>query len=153
MLGQLGCTTYAVFDEFQWLFALKLVLIVLVWLSTFVYFAPTHERISSGNFSYTTLYQIVKFNWFRTIVWTLVAILSFLYWNFKTKKPQKITEVLCTRDGTRTHTPKEHWILNPTCLPIPPLWPTARCRSYLLFVDFLPRFRVGIANLKNISWL
>ena len=56
MLGQLGCTTYAVFDEFQWLFALKLVLIVLVWLSTFVYFAPTHERISSGQISIKGIY-------------------------------------------------------------------------------------------------
>ena len=78
MLGQLGFATYVVFDKFQWILALKLILIVLVWLSTFVYFAPTHGRISSGNFSNTTLYQIVQFNWFRTILWTVVALLSFL---------------------------------------------------------------------------
>ena len=78
MLGQLGFATYAVFDKFQLILALKLILIVLVWLSTFVYFAPTHGRISSGNFSNTTLHEIVQFNWFRTILWTLVAILSFL---------------------------------------------------------------------------
>jgi hypothetical protein len=78
MLGQLGFATYAVFDKFQWILALKFILIVLVWLSTFVYFAPTHGRISSGNFSNTTLHQIVQFNWFRTILWTLVALLSFL---------------------------------------------------------------------------
>ena len=78
MLGQLGFATYALFDKFQWILALKLILIVLVWLSTFVYFAPTHGRISSGNFSNTTLHQIVQFNWLRTILWTVVALLSFL---------------------------------------------------------------------------
>ncbi len=77
MFGQLGCSIYVLIDGFQFMSIVKLGLILLVWLSTFIYFAPTHGKISKGDFSETTLQQLVKLNWFRTFTWTLVFILTF----------------------------------------------------------------------------
>lgn len=77
MFGQLGCSLYEVVDGFQFLSTIKLGLILLVWLSTFLYFAPTHGKISKGDFSHTTLHQLVNRNWLRTITWTLVFLFVF----------------------------------------------------------------------------
>lgn len=81
MFGQLGCSIYGLIDQWEYLAIVKLGLIGLVWLSTFIYFAPTHGKISQGDFSESTLNQLVKLNWFRTITWTLVFLLEFSLFN------------------------------------------------------------------------
>lgn len=78
MFGQLGCSVYDLINDLQILSMVKLGLIFLVWLSTFLYFAPTHGKISKGDFSEKTLHELVKRNWFRTLTWTLVFIFTFL---------------------------------------------------------------------------
>jgi hypothetical protein len=77
MFGQLGSSIYALIDDLHSIAIVKLVLIFLVWLSTFLYFAPTHGKISKDDFSERTLQELVKRNWFRTITWTLVFVLAF----------------------------------------------------------------------------
>jgi len=78
MFGQLGCSVYDLINDLQILSIVKLGLIFLVWISTFLYFAPTHGKISKGDFSEKTLQELVKRNWFRTLTWTLVFIFTFL---------------------------------------------------------------------------
>ena len=77
MFGQLGISIYQFFDVFNAISAVKLVFIVFVWAFTFVYFVPAHGRITKGIFSKELLKQLVRLNWWRTLAWSLVFIISF----------------------------------------------------------------------------
>jgi DMSO reductase anchor subunit len=48
------------------------VLVLIAWLLTFTIFVPRHKEISGGTYSEKTLSQLVKFNWSRTFIWTLL---------------------------------------------------------------------------------
>ena len=50
-------------------------LIAIVWLITFLYFAPAHQRISSGETGHVVR-QLTQVNWWRTIIWSLVFVLG-----------------------------------------------------------------------------
>jgi hypothetical protein len=76
MFGQLGLSGYQVYESFDALNILKFALILFVWSWTFVYFVPAHGKISQGDASKQLLTQLVKRNWWRTLAWTLVTILS-----------------------------------------------------------------------------
>lgn len=56
----------------------SMVLIILVWTSTFIQFVPMHNKIASGNSTTKVLYQLVKQNWLRTTLWTIIFICSAL---------------------------------------------------------------------------
>ena len=76
MFGQLGITLYQVYETFQAMTLIKLGLVLFVWVFTFAYFAPTHGKISNGDTSQEQLSRLVGWNWWRTLAWTLVTILS-----------------------------------------------------------------------------
>lgn len=76
MLGQLGSTVYAVIIDAQAVSIIKLILVAFIWIFTFVYFAPTHGKVSEGDYTEATLHQLVKLNWYRTIAWTCTFIIS-----------------------------------------------------------------------------
>jgi len=78
MIGQIGFTVYEISNYFSWTSTMKAMLVLFVWVFTFAYFAPTHQKISKGDFSKETLNQLIKRNWYRTIAWTLVFALIFL---------------------------------------------------------------------------
>lgn len=78
MFGQLGFTIYGIANDLSITSVIKIILIAFVWIFTFAYFAPTHKKISKGDFSTNTLIQLIKLNWVRTISWTLVFILVFI---------------------------------------------------------------------------
>ena len=77
MFGQTGFLAYQIYQHVHFLDWVKLALILFIWVFTFAYFAPTHGKISQGNTSKEGLTQLVRWNWWRTLAWTLVAILSF----------------------------------------------------------------------------
>lgn len=56
-----------------------LILVLLVWLSTFLQLVPIHSSISKGCVNQKMLNALVKKNWTRTILWTVVFIISFLF--------------------------------------------------------------------------
>jgi hypothetical protein len=56
------------------LFIISLVLLGLIWLSTFIIQTRQHEILISG-YSIDTIKDLVKYNWIRTILWTIRLIL------------------------------------------------------------------------------
>lgn len=50
----------------------SLTLVIAVWASTFLQFVPIHNQIFKNNSNITLLKQLVKRNWLRTILWTLI---------------------------------------------------------------------------------
>lgn len=78
MFGQLSLTLFEVYSFFSVVAILKLLLITFVWVFTFAYFAPVHTKISQGMISKPILEQLVALNWYRTISWSVVFLLSFI---------------------------------------------------------------------------
>lgn len=56
----------------------SLVFVILVWIFTFTQFIPMHAQITAGHTNDILLQRLVKLNWSRTLLWTVVFILSFL---------------------------------------------------------------------------
>lgn len=78
MFGQLITATLQIIGERNLFTIGSLILIALVWLSTFIQFVPMHGSISSGNTSPELLKELVSKNWIRTILWTVIFLWTFL---------------------------------------------------------------------------
>lgn len=78
MFGQLITAALHLISE-QNLFTIgSLVLIALVWVSTFVQFVPMHASIASGDTSQELLQALVSKNWIRTLLWSIIFLWTFL---------------------------------------------------------------------------
>ncbi|TCI85057.1 hypothetical protein [Tenacibaculum sp. M341] len=75
MFSQLFLTVYLFFIGISMSSSINLVVVLLLWASTFSMFVPIHSNISKGNSNPEMLNRLVSINWFRTILWTLL----FLY--------------------------------------------------------------------------
>jgi len=79
MLGQLMLYG-ALLQEGKTFYSIgSFVLVLLAWLLTFTVFVPRHKEISKGSYSENILTQLVKYNWSRTLIWTLLFV-----WNLMT---------------------------------------------------------------------
>ena len=76
MLGQLGIAIYQVFLVQNSYTLVSIVLVVFLWAITLLKFAPMHQQISEGNTQIQLLKTLVQTNWIRTIIWTLLFVLS-----------------------------------------------------------------------------
>ena len=76
MLGQLGIAIYHVFLVQNTYTLTSIVLVVFLWGITLLKFAPLHQQISEGNTHLQVLKKLVQMNWMRTIVWTLLFLMS-----------------------------------------------------------------------------
>ncbi len=76
MIGQLCMAILEIIRKLTIFNTLILVLIVAVWLSTFLQFVPLHRKISSNTVNDDLVYQLVKRNWFRTVSWTVIFLLG-----------------------------------------------------------------------------
>jgi hypothetical protein len=56
----------------------SLILILLVWAITFSQFVPMHASIAAGNTDEILLNKLTKRNWFRTLLWSVIFIWTFL---------------------------------------------------------------------------
>ncbi len=77
MLGQLSLAIIQVINDHSWYIVFGLIMICLAWVSTFFQFIPTHNKISFGNADKTVLNMMIRKNWLRTILWTVIFLLSF----------------------------------------------------------------------------
>lgn len=78
MLGQMAFSIGSVLSERSYLTTTKLGLIAIIWIMTFSIFVPLHHSIDDADESHTkyiTL-KLVKKNWWRTLLWSLVFMLS-----------------------------------------------------------------------------
>ena len=56
-----------------------LIIPVLIWLSTFCISVPIHKNINKSNFEMLAK-KLIKTNWIRTILWTIKALIIFLFY-------------------------------------------------------------------------
>lgn len=64
----------------QYLFFVNFILIVLIWLSTFLLSVPAHSKLEKG-YNHEAVNQLVNTNWVRTLLWT-VRLILLGYWFF-----------------------------------------------------------------------
>lgn len=79
MFGQLGLHLFGMIkSNFHWIQIVSFVMIITVWLVTFLKAVPLHARISAGENLQESITNLIRVNWLRTILWTLVFMLSLL---------------------------------------------------------------------------
>ena len=78
MLGQLGISIYQLIMKIDLYSVLSLIIILLIWASTFLQFVPIHAKIAKGKVSQKMLNSLVKKNWIRTFLWTALFLYSML---------------------------------------------------------------------------
>ena len=76
MIGQLGTAIYQVIFFNNLYTMASLIIIILVWISTFFQFVPIHSNISKGIVNERVLKILVNKNWIRTFLWSVVFIIS-----------------------------------------------------------------------------
>jgi len=82
MILQLVIAVYQTFTALIPYHLISLGIISIVWIYTFLQFVPLHNKISKAEFTDKTLTSLVNKNWLRTILWTLLFMLSFAYYTF-----------------------------------------------------------------------
>ena len=78
MLGQLFIVVYQVWSEASAILLVTLTIVLLIWLITFLFFVPAHNKIGKGDFDQHRLRKMVRINWWRTALWSLIFLLSLL---------------------------------------------------------------------------
>ena len=78
MFGQLITASLQLFGERNPFTIGSMILIALVWASTFSQFVPMHSTITSGSPTKEILEQLVLKNWIRTCLWTSIFVWTFL---------------------------------------------------------------------------
>lgn len=77
MIGQLGIGLYQVITAISTYTIVNFIIITLLWSSTFLQFVPIHDNIAKGKASETMLVSLVKKNWIRTVLWTILFLCIF----------------------------------------------------------------------------
>lgn len=76
MLGQLITAAAQIWMEVNWFTIISVVIVCLLWLSTFLKFVPLHNKITAGSFQNQTLVDLDRLNWGRTVLWTILFMIS-----------------------------------------------------------------------------
>ncbi len=80
MLAELGLCIYLTKQEYS-IYLGPLILVGLIWLSTFLIQVPIHNALGNGKDSFL-IQKLVNTNWIRTILWTIKAIwVSYLFYS------------------------------------------------------------------------
>lgn len=72
MFGQLIVASMQWFNTSSTETLLSLVLVLLVWMLTFIVFVPLHKKIAEHKATASLLKILVVRNWWRTLLWTLI---------------------------------------------------------------------------------
>ncbi|MBX2877388.1 MAG: hypothetical protein KTR30_35025 [Saprospiraceae bacterium] len=82
MLLELGIAAILVLQQgFQWNYLVPLILVLLIWASTFLIQVPDHNRLATGK-DLDIAARLVQTNWIRTVLWTFKAIWLWLFTPF-----------------------------------------------------------------------
>lgn len=85
MFGQLITAILQLIHDRNFYSIVSMMLITLVWISTFTQFVPLHDAIASDKATKPLLEELVFKNWIRTGLWTLIFLLTFIKAPNKTK--------------------------------------------------------------------
>ena len=78
MLSELGIYLVTLFTKPTLWNIVGMVLVIAIWVMTFVQFVPMHNAISKGQVDENLLEKLVKTNWGRTLLWSILFILGSL---------------------------------------------------------------------------
>lgn len=79
MLVQLGVSIYQMFiHDFRVSGIIYFLLVISTWIITALIFVPLHNKITQSTYTEEHLEKLVKWNWWRVLLWTLIFILSIL---------------------------------------------------------------------------
>ena len=76
MLSQVAMHGYGLYQSFSLFKLISAILIGLIWINTFFYAVPLHNKIGMNQEVLASAAQLVKVNWFRTISWSVVFLLG-----------------------------------------------------------------------------
>lgn len=80
MFAQVGIICWQIFYDFNWSVVASGLLVATVWINTFFYAVPLHEQINRKEDMLLSAQKLVKVNWYRTLIWTLIWVLGLLHW-------------------------------------------------------------------------
>ena len=78
MIVQIIEASAACFFIGSWLEWLKIVLILSIWVVTFLLSAPCHHKLAKSGKDIEIISKLISTNWIRTIFWSLVLVVSYL---------------------------------------------------------------------------
>lgn len=78
MLSQLALAVLQIVSRPSVILWLSGLAVLIVWIITFLYFVPAHNRISGGE-SGQLVNDLTRVNWWRTILWTGIFLLDLVY--------------------------------------------------------------------------
>lgn len=79
MLLQLGLVVLQISQSFDLYAIVSTVLLFPVWLITFQFFVPLHGKIATGKSNGKDLVRLTQRNWIRTLIWSLMFVVSLCY--------------------------------------------------------------------------
>jgi hypothetical protein len=77
MFGQTLLAIYQLYLTSSLYSAGSVILILFVWILTFLLFVPRHNAVSNVRFDENTLSELVSYNWSRTALWSIIFIWTF----------------------------------------------------------------------------
>lgn len=78
MLGQAAIVVFQLIFMPSWPIVCAAALLVLVWLNTFFQAVPAHDRLGAGKELAFTIERLIRVNWIRTVLWTLIFCFGLL---------------------------------------------------------------------------
>lgn len=78
MLSQLGMHLFGLFTSFSVFRFIDVLLILMIWINTFIKMVPIHNKIARGIQVSDNAKKLVIANWFRTVSWTLIFIFDLV---------------------------------------------------------------------------
>lgn len=79
MFGQFILGIIHLWQLQDWYTTISIVIIIFLWLLTFLVFVPLHQSIDNNKPVVNVCKKLVNYNWIRTFLWSCLFIISFLY--------------------------------------------------------------------------
>jgi hypothetical protein len=78
MLSELFIAGWFIFTDYSTTRLLVLMIVLLIWVSTFTLQVPLHEKLLKEGFHEERIRKLVKTNWIRTFLWTTKLVLILI---------------------------------------------------------------------------
>lgn len=79
MLGQLMIATFLLYMDFKTQHLINAALVCITWASTFLIYVPLHQKIALKKNPIKNSYKLVRLNWIRVFIWSLIFIHNILF--------------------------------------------------------------------------
>jgi len=80
IIGQLIVNTVHLFNNFSIFTLGSFLMIIALWMMTFLIFVPLHSKISNNEINLPLIHQLIGLNWIRTLLWSGLFVSSLLYY-------------------------------------------------------------------------